>query len=219
MLRRCGDYRGADGPPVPGETDADMRTLIAVEFSSLDGVMQSPGRSDEDTSDGFSRGGWAATHMAGDPEAGAAAMAGSGATEGMVFGRRTYLDLVGHWLTTSEPNPFTDVLRETPKYVASRNPETDLPHPNSELLAGEAADTIARLKAAGDGELVMLGSATLLHSLQEADLIDGYILTILPVTVGGGKRLFVDGTVPATLTLTRSVVTQKGAIVAEYRRS
>lgn len=65
----------------------------------------------------------------------------------------------------------------------------------------------------------MLGSATLLHSLQEADLIDGYILTILPVTVGAGKRLFTDGTVPATLTLTRSVVTRKGAIVAEYRRS
>lgn len=196
-----------------------MRTLIAVEFSSLDGVMQSPGRADEDTSDGFTRGGWASNHMAHDPEAGAAAMAGGGATEGMVFGRRTYLDLVGHWLTTSEPNPFTDVLRETPKHVASRNPSAALPHPNSELLAGEAVDTISELKQAGDGELVMLGSATLLHSLQRADLIDGYILTILPVTVGGGKRLFTDGTVPATLTLTRSVVTQKGAIVAEYRRS
>lgn len=196
-----------------------MRTLIAVEFSSLDGVMQAPARTDEDTSDGFTRGGWAAEHMAGDPEAGAAAMAGSGGTEGIVFGRRTYLDLVGHWLTTSEPNPFTDLLRETPKYVASRNAAADLHHPNSELLVGEAVDTIARLKDAGDGELVMLGSATLLHSLQEADLIDGYILTILPVTVGGGKRLFVDGTVPATMNLTRSVVTQKGAIVAEYRRS
>jgi dihydrofolate reductase len=210
---------GAERAADARETDADMRTLIAVEFSALDGVMQAPGRADEDSSGGFDRGGWAANHMAGDPEAGAAAMAGSGATEGMVFGRRTYLDLVGHWLTTSEPNPFTDVLRETPKYVTSRNPEADLPHPNSELLPGEAVDTIARLKAAGDGELVMLGSATLLHSLQEADLIDGYILTILPVTVGAGKRLFTDGTVPATLTLTRSVVTRKGAIVAEYRRS
>lgn len=196
-----------------------MRALIAVEFTSLDGVMQSPGRPDEDTSDGFDRGGWAANHMVNDPEAGAAAMAGSGATEGMVFGRRTYLDLVGHWLTTSEPNPFTDVLRATPKFVASRNPAADLPYPNSELVAGEAVDTIARIKAEGEGELVMLGSATLLHDLQAADLIDGYILTILPVTVGSGKRLFVDGTVPATLTLTRSVVTQQGAIVAEYRRA
>lgn len=196
-----------------------MRTLIAVEFTSLDGIMQSPARPDEDTSGGFDRGGWAANHMAGDPEAGAAAMAGSGATEGMVFGRRTYGDLVGHWLTTSEPNPFTDVLRETPKFVTSRDPAAELPYPNSELLAGEAVDTIAQVKAEGDGELVMLGSATLLHSLQAADLIDGYILTILPVTVGAGKRLFIDGTVPSTLTLTRSVVTRKGAIVAEYRRS
>jgi dihydrofolate reductase len=196
-----------------------MRTLIAVEFSSLDGIMQSPGRPDEDTSDGFTRGGWATTHLADDPEAAQAAMAGSGHTSGMVFGHRTYRDLVGHWLDTSDPNPFTEVLRQTPKFVASRNPHAALPYPNSELLHGEGAETIARLKESGDGELIMLGSATLLHSLQAADLVDGYILTVVPVTVGGGKRLFENGTAPTTLTLTRAVVTAKGAFVGEYRRA
>jgi dihydrofolate reductase len=195
-----------------------MHTLIAVEFASLDGIMQSPGRPDEDTSGGFTRGGWASAHMATDPEAGAAAMAGGNRTVGMVFGHQTYTDLVGHWLGTSEPNPFADVLRQTPKFVASRDATAELPHPNSTLLAGEAVDTVARLKEHGEGEVILLGSAALLHALQEADLVDGYILTILPVVVGGGKRLFADGTAPSTMQLARSVVTARGAIVAEYRR-
>jgi dihydrofolate reductase len=195
-----------------------MYTLIAVEFSSLDGVMQSPGRPDEDTSGGFTRGGWAGVHMESDPEAASAAMAGDGETAGIVFGHRTYVDLVGHWLDSDEPNPFAEILRQTPKFVASRNATTELRHPNSRLLDGEAIEAIARLKESGDGELILLGSAELLHSLQDADLIDGYILTIIPVTVGAGKPLFSSGVVPSALRLTRSVVTEKGAIVAEYRR-
>lgn len=195
-----------------------MYTLIAVEFSSLDGVMQSPGRADEDTSGGFARGGWAATHMATDPEAAAAAMAGDNETRGMVFGRRTYFDLVGHWLDTDDPNPFSEVLRATPKFVTSRDDTTQLPYPNSELLVGEAVETVAHLKEGGDGELILLGSAELLHSLQAADLIDGYILTTIPVTVGQGKTLWAGTTAASTLRLARSVVTEKGAIVAEYRR-
>lgn len=196
-----------------------MHTLIAVEFVSLDGIMQSPGRPDEDTSGGFTRGGWASAHMANDPEAGAAAMAGGGETAGMLFGHRTYMDLVGHWLSTTEPNPFTEVLRATPKFVVSHDTEAELPFPNSTLVPGDAAHTVASLKEQGDGELILLGSAALLHDLQRADLIDGYILTVLPVIVGTGKPLFVDGASPAPLTLTRSVVTARGAIVAEYRRA
>lgn len=156
--------------------------------------------------------------MADDPEAAAAAMAGDNETRGMVFGHRTYIDLVGHWLGTDVPNPFAEVLRATPKFVVSRDPATQLAHPNSELLVGEAVDTIARLKADGDGELVMLGSATLLHALQEADLVDGYVLTVIPVTVGRGKPLFAPSTAPSQMSLERSVVTKKGAIVATYLR-
>jgi len=197
-----------------------MYDLIAVEFCSLDGVMQAPGRPDEDTSGGFTRGGWASTHLADDPEATAAAMGGQGETHGMLFGYRTYRDLVGHWLEESDPNPFTEVLRATPKHVASRRADAPLPHPNSALLHGEAADTVRALKERGDGgDLIMLGSASLLHSLQRADLVDGYVLTIVPVILGSGTRLFTAPAAPAEMTLTRGVITSKGAYVAEYRRA
>lgn len=196
-----------------------MHTLIAVEFASLDGVMQSPGRPDEDTSGGFTRGGWANAHLADDPEGAMAAMSGQNETVGIVFGHTTYVDLVGHWLNTPEPNPFADVLRETPKYVTSRNPDAVLAHPNSTLLAGEAVDTIAALKASGDGELILLGSAGLLHALQDAGLVDGYILTVIPTVVGGGKTLFTSGAAHDDFTLVRSVVSEKGTFVGEYRRA
>jgi dihydrofolate reductase len=194
-------------------------TLIAVEFSSLDGVMQSPGRADEDMSGDFTRGGWAAAHMMNDPEAASAAMAGENTTAGIVFGHRTYRDLVGHWLSTAEPNPFADILRTTPKFVASRNASAELPWPNSTLLPGEATETIAELKSSGDGELILMGSASLLHALQAADLVDGYIITVLPVVLGHGRRLFDSASAPSDMRLTRGVVTSRGAFVGDYRRS
>lgn len=196
-----------------------MHTLIAVEFASIDGVMQSPGRPDEDRSGGFTRGGWANAHLSDDPEGAMAAMAGQNDTVGIVFGHHTYIDLVGHWLNTPEPNPFADILRETPKFVASRNADAETPFPNTTLLPGEAVDTVATLKASGDGELILLGSATLLHTLQGADLIDGYILTVIPTVVGSGKTLFEPGATPTDLTLVRSVVSPKGTYVGEYRRA
>jgi dihydrofolate reductase len=196
-----------------------MSELIAVEFCSLDGVIQAPGRPDEDTSGGFTRGGWASVHLADDPEATAAAMGGQGDTRGMLFGHRTYLDLVGHWLGVSAPNPFTEVLRATPKFVASRRSDAPLPHPNSTLLHGEAVDTVRALKERTDGDLIMLGSASLLHALQEAGLVDGYVLTVVPVILGGGTRLFAASPAPAEMHLVRGVITSKGAYVAEYRRT
>jgi dihydrofolate reductase len=196
-----------------------MHTLIAVEFSSLDGIMQSPGRRDEDTSGDFTAGGWAAAHMADDTEAAEAAMAGDNETAGIVFGHRTYRDLVGHWLSTAEPNPFADILRSTPKFVASRNADAELAYPNSTLIPGDATRTIAELKASGEGELVLMGSASLLHALQAADLIDGYILTVIPVVLGRGLRLFDTGAAPSDMRLVRGVVTTHGAFVGDYRRN
>ena len=196
-----------------------MYELIAVENVSLDGVMQSPGRPDEDTSGGFERGGWASSRLAEDGEAVEAAMGGQGETAGLVFGHRTYDDLVGHWLDMDEPNPFADILRATPKHVASRDTSTRLRHPNSHLLGGEAAQTVAQLKASGEGDLILLGSCSLLHALQEADLVDGYILTALPVVLGNGQRLFSDRGAYADMTLVRSSTSARGAFVGEYRRS
>lgn len=193
-----------------------MYSLTAVENVSLDGVMQAPGRPDEDTRNGFTLGGWAAERLAGDPEAAQAAMGGRFPPAAMLFGMRTYQDLLGHWLSTSEPNPFAQVLADTPKYVTSRSDQKDLSYPNSTLLAGEAADTVRELKQRGDdGELLVLGSGALVRDLVDADLVDRFVLTTIPVVLGAGFRLF-DG-VQIDLEVESSTTTPTGVVVACYR--
>src|SRR6478609_2531119 len=114
-----------------------MRRIVAVENVSLDGVMQSPAGPDEDPSGGFVRGGWATELLARDPEAAQASMADqAGTTTAMLFGRKSYEDVVGHWLSVTDENPFTAILRDTTKYVASRTLTEPLAYPNSVLLAG-----------------------------------------------------------------------------------
>ena len=169
-----------------------MRSLVVVENVSLDGVMQAPGRPDEDERGGFRYGGWAGELLARDPAAVQASMGSPGGSTEMLFGRVTYLDLVGHWLTTPDPNPFTEILRTTTKYVATRTLTDPLPHPNSVRLEGDAVEAVRALKAEGDGELVVLGSGDLVRQLATAGLVDVYQLTVLPVVLGAGTRLFGD---------------------------
>ncbi len=192
-----------------------MRRLVAVENVSLDGVMQSPAAPEEDDRGGFSRGGWATELLAKDPDAAMAAMGTQGGTTtAMLFGRRTYVQLLGHWLSTTEPNPFTEILRDTPKYVASRTLTDPLPYPNSILLDGDATRAVAVLKANGDGDLVVLGSGELVRDLAAAGLVDAYVLTILPVVLGSGTRLF--GSTYAPLAVTASYTSPTGIVVATY---
>jgi dihydrofolate reductase len=192
-----------------------MRTLVVVENLSLDGVMQAPGRPDEDERGGFTYGGWASAMLADDPEVVQAGMGDTGSGAELLFGRRTYLDLVGHWLSTPDPNPFTEILRTTQKYVASRTLTEPLPHPASTLLGRDAVEAVRGLRNDGDGELVVLGSGDLVRQLAAAGLVDEYQLTILPVVLGVGTRLFGD-----THTELEPVQTQafpSGAVVARYR--
>lgn len=191
-----------------------MGTLLVVENVSLDGVAQSPGRPDEDTRDGFDRGGWASAWFAQDPEAAQAAMSGGGETSAFLLGRRTYDDLVGYWLTTPEPNPFADVLRSTPKHVATRSSDP-LPHPASYRLGDDLVASVTALKRDVAGEIVVLGSIRLVHALAAAGLVDAYLLTTVPVVLGGGLRLF-DG-VPADLEVSGATVSPRGALTATYR--
>lgn len=191
-----------------------MAELVVIENISLDGVMQSPGRPDEDTRNGFERGGWAGEWLQREPEAAMASMAGRASSTSMLFGHRTYTDLVGFWLSTPEPNPFTDVLRDTPKYVASRSTSTELAHPTSTLLAGEAVETVTGLKQSLDGEVVVLGSGELVRGLAAAGLVDRYVLTTIPVVLGWGARLF--GDTPAEFTVERSQTFSSGIQVATY---
>jgi dihydrofolate reductase len=192
-----------------------MSKLVVVENLSLDGVMQAPGRSDEDTRGGFIHGGWAAQALAKDPEATQASMPGQEETGAMLFGRRTYEDVVGHWLSTPEPNPFTEILEKTPKYVASRTLTEPLPHPNSMLLKGDAIDEVAALKQESSQDLVVLGSGVLVRDLAAAGLIDEYVLTTIPVVLGSGTRLFGDTYIP--LHVINSVTTSTGIVVARLR--
>jgi dihydrofolate reductase len=192
-----------------------MSKLVAVENVSLDGVMQAPGRPDEDTRGGFDRGGWAAQALEKDPEAVQASMAGQDQAGAMLFGRRTYDDVVGHWLSTPEPNPFTEILEKTPKYVASRTLTEPLPHPNSTLLKGDAIEEVSALKQRADKNLVVLGSGVLVRDLAAAGLIDEYVLTTIPVVLGSGTRLFGDTYIP--LQVINSVTTSSGIVVATLR--
>ena len=192
-----------------------MGRLIVVENISLDGVMQAPGRPDEDTRGDFQHGGWAAQALEKDPEAVQASMAGQEQSGAMLFGRRTYEDVVGHWLSTPEPNPFTEVLEKTPKYVASRTLTEPLPHPNSTLLKGDAIHEISAVKRQSDKDLVVLGSGVLVRDLAAAGLIDEYVLTIIPVVLGSGTRLFSDTYIP--LQVANSITTSSGIVVATLR--
>jgi dihydrofolate reductase len=169
-----------------------MRNLVVVENLSLDGVMQAPGRADEDERGGFRYGGWAADILSRDSEAVQASIGDTGGSAEMLFGRRTYLDLVGHWLSTPDPNPFTEILRNATKYVASRTLTDPLPHPNSLRLNGDAVEAVRALKTEGEGDLVVLGSGDLVRQLAAAGLVDEYRLTVLPVVLGAGTRLFGD---------------------------
>jgi dihydrofolate reductase len=192
-----------------------MRSVVVVENVSLDGVMQAPGRPDEDDRGGFRYGGWASDLLSRDPQAVQASMGDTGASAEMLFGRRTYLDLVGHWLSTPDPNPFTEILRNTTKYVASRTLTDPLPHPNSVRLDGDAVEAVRALKEDGDGDLVVLGSGDLVRQLAAAGLVDVYQLTVLPVVLGAGTRLFGD-----TRTELESVSAQafpSGIFVGRYR--
>jgi dihydrofolate reductase len=189
-----------------------MAKVVAINSVTLDGVIQSPGRPDEDTRDGFAHGGWAA------PGSDDVMIARTGermdGDHKFLFGRRTYEELMSFWNT--QGGPFKDALNSTHKYVASRGSATRLDWPNSTLLQGDAADAVAELKQdSGGGNLVIMGSGELIKSLMTADLIDEYLLMIHPLVLGSGRRLFPDDQY-TQLRLIEAVTTTTGVVIASY---
>ncbi|HEX2048902.1 MAG TPA: dihydrofolate reductase family protein [Acidimicrobiales bacterium] len=191
-----------------------MRALTVVESVTLDGVMQAPGGREEDTRGGFEHGGWATGYT--DEVLLREMSKGFGRTD-LLFGRLTYEKFYGFWPKQTDGNPFTDVLNQAQKYVVSRTLAEPLPWENSTLLAGEAGESVAKLKAEPGNDLVVLGSGELVRSLAEDDLVDEYKLLIHPLVLGSGQRLFADGTRRASLRLTDSVTTTTGVLIATYR--
>ena len=191
-----------------------MSRIVVVNNVTLDGVMQAPGRPDEDTRDGFEYGGWAAGGNQ-DPDVGRALgerMARPGA---LLLGRRTYEDFHGFW-PHQKDNPFTEVLNARQKYVASTTLEEPLAWENSTLLGGDVPAAVARLKEEGDEDIAVMGSGELIRSLMPHGLIDEYLLLIHPLVLGTGRRLFPDGGAATPLRLVDSLTTGSGVVIATY---
>ena len=192
-----------------------MSKIVAYISLTLDGVMQAPGRPDEDRRGGFEHGGWAAPYS--DPaiaeQVARESMANTGA---LLFGRRTYQDFYTVW-PNQTGNPFTEVLNNTQKYVASTTLKEPLPWINSTLLKGDAAEAVARLREQPGKDLVILGSGALVQSLMRRNLVDEYILLIHPLVLGSGRRLFADGGPSVALRLVNTVTTATSVVVATYQ--
>lgn len=192
-----------------------MGNIVVFMSVTLDGVIQAPGRADEDLRGGFQHGGWALPYS--DPEQGKAVGESMGTTGGLLFGRRTYEDFYQVWPNRTDGNPFTDVLNNTPKYVASTTLKEPLPWMNSTLLKSDVPRAVAALKAQMDRSLVVLGSGVLVQALMRHNLVDLYMLLIHPLVLGAGHRLFPDGSPFTTLKLVDSKTTGTGVVIATYQ--
>ncbi len=190
-----------------------MSRVVVIDHVTLDGVMQSPGRADEDVRDGFAHGGWAGSNV--DEVVNAAMGARMPKSGGLLLGRHSYEDMLGYWNT--QDSPFKDMLNNAPKYVASRTLSEPLPWPNSTLLRGDAADAVAQLRQQPGRDLNVMGSGELIQTLMRHDLIDEYLLLIHPLVLGTGRRLFPDGGQHASLRLIDSTVSTTGVLIATYQ--
>ncbi len=191
-----------------------MRKLIVLEFMTLDGVIQAGGGPEEDTSGGFKYGGWQAPYF--DDFSGKIMEEQMKQPFSLLLGRKTYDIWVGYWPHHESGWPG---INDTTKYVASHDASLKLDWSNSVLLTGDVAEEVKKLKTQNGPNLHVYGSATLVQTLLKHDLVDELWLKIFPITLGTGKRLFVEGTIPAAFKLTSSKVSPKGVIFANYERA
>jgi dihydrofolate reductase len=190
-----------------------MGELIVTEFMTLDGVAQSPGAPEEDPDAGFAHGGWQAPLV--DDESGEALFEQARSMDALLLGRRTYEIFAGYWPQAPAEIPFTALLNEVPKYVASRTLSAPLAWEGSSLLTGDLAESIDAVKARHD-EVHVIGSLDLVQSLLRFGLVDRLHLWQYPLLLGTGKRVFGDGTSPTTLRLTESRAFPGGALQLVY---
>jgi dihydrofolate reductase len=193
-----------------------MGSIVVVNHVTLDGVMQAPGSPEEDTRDGFEHGGWAVPNN--DEVMGRVMGEGMAKPGVLLFGRRTYEQFYAFWPNQPD-NPFTERLNKAQKYVVSNDLSEPLPWSNSTLLSGDVAAAVRELKEETDGNITVIGSGELIHTLQENDLVDTYLLLVHPLLLGKGRRLFRDGFPRRNLRLVDTVTTTKGVVIATYERA
>ncbi|MEU4067949.1 dihydrofolate reductase family protein [Streptomyces wedmorensis] len=192
--------------------------IVITEFMSLDGVVQAPGGPKEDTDGGFANGGWTGPFF--DPEVvGGAFAEATERAEALLFGRRTWQTMAGAWPARAG-DPFADRMNAIPKYVVSQTlGEADLTWNNTTLVPGDKA--LARLRElhqAPGGDLLVMGSPSLVRTLLAEDLADELRLIVMPVLLGGGKSLFPTDGAMRTLELVSTVTSPLGVNVCTYRR-
>ena len=189
-----------------------MRKLVVLEHVSLDGVIQAPGGPEEDTSGGFAYGGWVALYS--DGILGTALRRQMNMPFDLLLGRKTYDIWAPYWPHHGDAWPGVNTAT---KYVAS-NFVTSGEWQPSVFLSGDVAEKIAAIKQQPGPDLNVWGSGNLIQTLIKHDLVDTFWLMIYPITLGGGKRLFADGTIPAAFKVTESTVTPNGVFVVNYER-
>ena len=192
-----------------------MSRVVVIEHLTLDGVMQAPGRPDEDRRGGFEHGGWA--RPGNDPVMQSVMGERMGTSWSLLLGRRTYEDFAAYWPNQPEPNPFTEALNNVQKYVASTTLAEPLAWINSTLLKGDAVEAVARLKEQPDKDLVVFGSGELVQALMGRNLVDEYLLLIHPLVLGTGRRLFAEGSPTTALRLVDTRTTTTGVVIATYQ--
>jgi dihydrofolate reductase len=180
-----------------------VRKLVARELVSLDGVVEAPQ-------------GWAFSYSNDEMEE--ANASGMAASDAMLLGRATYEEFASYWpYQDSAEQPYTDYLNNTPKYVVSTTLEEPLGWQNSTLIKGNVVEKISALKRQPGKDITVIGSGTLVHSLLQNDLLDELVLTVHPVVLGSGKRLFEDGGDRKALKLVNSKSFSTGVVVLSYR--
>ena len=190
-----------------------MRRVIAIDFVSLDGVIQAPGGPEEDTSGGFAYGGWIPPYS--DEVIGTEMNRQMNLPFDLLLGRKTFEMWAAHWPRHADEWP--GVMTAT-KYVAS-NTMTSHEWQPSVFLSGDIAEKVTKLKQQPGPDLHVYGSGNLLQTLIKHDLVDAFWLKIYPLTLGGGKRLFAEGTIPAAFKVTEGKVSPSGIIIVNYERA
>ncbi len=190
-----------------------MRKVIVLEFMSLDGVIQAGGGPEEDTSGGFKYGGWQAPYS--DDVIDAVMNKQMNLPFDLLLGRITFDIWEPYWPKHGHIWPSVNTVT---KYVTS-NTRTSSEWQPTVFLSGDIAEKVSKLKQEEGPDLHVYGSANLVQTLMKHDLVDEFWLKIYPLTLGGGKKLFVDGTIPAAFKVTEGQVSPSGIIVANYKRA
>ena len=192
-----------------------MRKIVVSEFMSLDGVMQAPGGAEEDTEGGFTHGGWTGPYWHDDIGAEFAQVMSE--SDAMLLGRKTWQIRGAAWEPMAAGDPFADVLNAIPKYVVSTTLADAGAWRNSTLISDDVVEAVRALKAQPGKNIVMDGSSVLVHTLAASDLIDEYRLIVYPLVLGGGKRVFAEGTgARQNLRLVEARPLPTGVVLAHY---